>query len=416
MGHPNGFEGEFRMTVLRASIKIAILTTVGVLFPWLDQARAQTWPVCGVADTYPGSSWNLDEAADYGWNPDKLSTAKAVFESLDSAAVMVVHRGRLIASWGNVAEKFNAQSVRKSLINSLIGITIDQGLLDINSTLKELNINDNNPELTELELTATVRDLMLSRSGIFHSALYEVGSWQQRRAELAIEKAEAGNDKYSPGDYWIYNNWDFNALGSIVEIITDDQIGHLFDRYVASHIEMQDFVPMDVEYTTKDSRTEQHFENWSEHRAYIFNISTRDLARYGLMYMNCGRWMGQSVVPESWVLESIEGVDTNLGRPSEKSDFAFGGWGYLWQVDRDDFRRYENLGVSEPTYMGTGSRGHVIFIMPYLNLVIVHQVATAAGVSFDVQYERATQGSPSVSHVDIQRLFSAIMAAHPKNQ
>ena len=146
-------------------------------------------------------------------------------------------------------------------------------------------------------------------------------------------------------------------------------------------------------------------------------ISTISQAlRFGLMYMNCGRWMGQNVVPESWVLESIEGVDTNIGRPSDKSDFGFGGWGYLWQVDRDDFRRYENLGVSEPTYMGTGNRGHVIFIMPYLNLVIVHQVATAAGVSFDVQYKRAKQGSPSVSHEDIQRLFSAIMAAHPKNQ
>ena len=404
------------MSVLRTSIRFAIFTAVGLLSLWLDQATAQTWPVCGVADTYPGNSWNLAEAADYGWNTDKLSTAKAEFDSLESAAVMVVHRGRLIASWGNVAEKFNAQSVRKPLLNSLIGITVDQGLLDIDATLKELNINDTKPALTELEQEATVRDLMLSRSGIFHSALYEVGGWQRRRAELAIEKAEAGNDIFSPGDYWIYNNWDYNALGTIVEKVSDDQIGYLFDTHVASQIEMQDFVPMDVEYTTKDSRTEQHFENWSEHRAYVFNISTRDLARYGLMYMNCGRWVGQNVVPESWVLESIEGVDTNIGRPSDKRDLGFGGWGYLWQVDRDDFRRYENLGVSEPTYMGTGNRGHVIFIMPYLNLVIAHQVATAAGVGFDVQYERATQGSPSVSHADIQRLFSAIMAAHPKNQ
>jgi CubicO group peptidase (beta-lactamase class C family) len=404
------------VSVLRTSIKFAIFTAVGLLTLWLDQATAQTWPVCGVADTYPGNSWNLAEAADYGWNTDKLSTAKAEFDSLESAAVMVVHRGRLIASWGNVAEKFNAQSVRKPLLNSLIGITVDQGLLDIDATLKELNINDTKPALTELEQEATVRDLMLSRSGIFHSALYEVGGWRRRRAELAIEKAEAGNDIFSPGDYWIYNNWDYNALGTIVEKVSDDQIGYLFDKHVASHIEMQDFVPMDVEYTTKDSRTEQHFENWSEHRAYVFNISTRDLARYGLMYMNCGRWMGQNVVPESWVLESIEGVDTNIGRPSDKRDFGFGSWGYLWQVDRDDFRRYENLGVSEPTYMGTGSRGHVIFIMPYLNLVIAHQVATAAGVGFDVQYERATHGSPSVSHEDIQRLFSAIMAAHPRNQ
>jgi CubicO group peptidase (beta-lactamase class C family) len=400
----------------RTVIKSAILTAVGLLSFWPNQVTAQTWPVCGEADTYPGNSWNLAEAADYGWNPDKLSAAKAVFDSLDSAAVMVVHRGRLIASWGNVTEKFNAQSVRKSLLNSLIGITVDHGLLDINATLKELNISDTKPALTELERRATVRDLMLSRSGIFHSALYEVGSWQRRRAALAIEKAETGSDTYGPGDYWIYNNWDFNALGTIIEQVTDDQIGYLFDTLVASQIEMQDFVPMDVVYTTKDSRTEQHFENWSEHRAYVFNISTRDLARYGLMYMNCGRWMGQHVVPESWVLESIEGVDTNVGLPSNRSDFGFGGWGYLWQVDRDDFRRFENLGVSEPTFMGTGYRGHVMFIMPYLDLVIVHQVATAAGVSFDVQYRRATQGSASVSHEEIQRLFSAIMAAHPKNQ
>lgn len=390
------------------------LAAIGLILLWCDIALANEWPSCGVAETFPAESWQLVGAAEHLWDATKLTTAKGLFESLDSAAVMVVYRGHLIADWGDTNQKFTAQSIRKPLISSLIGLEIENGDLRLDATLEELDIDDTRPNLTEPERQATVRHLLLSRSGIYHPALYEVGRWKRVRASMQAQKTEDGDDIFGPGDIWVYNNWDFNALGTIVENVSGESVGQLFEEQIASRIHMQDFEAQDVAYTSKDSRTEQHQQNWSEHRAYVFDISTRDLARYGLLYLNCGQWEETPVVPESWVLESTVGVDTRIGRPEEHRNTRFGDFAYLWQVDRDGSRRFTDLKTRQPFYMGTGSRGHVLVVMPYLDLVIAHQVATTGGIGLEAQQRRGTEGSPSVEYEDIQRLITAILVAHPQ--
>jgi len=327
---------------------------------------------------------------------------------------MVVHRGRLVASWGSVAERYTAQSVRKGLLSSLVGQLVGKKKLRIDATLAEMAIDDSSPPLTAGERQATLRDLLMSRSGIFHSALYEVGGWTRERKALAKQEAEAGTDLYPPGAFWIYNNWDFNAVGTIVERAAGEEIGPLFLRRIAAPTQMEDFRASDVEYTTSDHPAEQRFGNVSDHRAYVFNISTRDLARYGLLYMNCGRWAGRQVIPESWVLASITGRDTREGRGPDQLRTGFGDYGYLWQIDRPGARNFDTLTTREPYYIATGNRGHVLAVFPHLDLVIVHQVATVGGVGAEAQMKRAVQGSPEVTDQQIAALFRAIIEAHPE--
>ena len=375
---------------------------------------AAEWPSCGEADTFPAEKWQPTDVSELGWNVDKLTAARALFESLESAAVMVVHRGNRVAEWGDTAQKFTAQSLRKSLINSLVGITIEEGHLRLDETLEELDINDTKPALTDSERNATVEDLLLSRSGIYHPALYEVGGWKRLREVIHEDKQGRNDGTYDAGNYWVYNNWDFNAVGTILERASGENIGLMFNDRIASRVKMQDFEPSDVAYTTKESRAEIFLGNWSEHRAYVFDISTRDLARYGLLYLNCGVWESESIVPETWVLKSIEGVDTSEGRLPDYRDTGFGDYGYLWQVDHEGSRRYKYLDAREPFYMATGNRGHVLLVMPYLDLVIAHQVATVGGIGFEAQKKRAEEGSSTVDHKSIQRLVAAIIAAHPE--
>jgi CubicO group peptidase (beta-lactamase class C family) len=374
------------------------------------------WPACGRVSSFPHAEWRQADPSRHGWDEAQLARAEAMFEASDAAAVMVVHRGRLIAQWGRVAERYTAQSVRKALLNSLVGQLADDGRLGLDQTLADLGLNDSDPALTEAERQATVRDLLMSRSGIFHSALYEVGGWTQARRALAEEERAAGRDLYGPGAYWIYNNWDFNALGTIVEQASGEEIGPLFERRVAAPLGMQDFRAQHVEYTTRDHPAEQRFNNVSDHRAYVFDISTRDLARYGLLYLNCGRWRGRQIVSRDWVRQSITGRDTREGRPADRTDTGFAGYGYLWQIDRPGLRRFSALQTREPIYMATGNRGHVMFVMPYLDLVIAHQVATIGGVSAQAQMRRFQEGSPEVSEQAIGALAAAIVAAHPQGR
>ncbi|MEZ6030673.1 MAG: serine hydrolase [Hyphomonadaceae bacterium] len=371
------------------------------------------WPACGHVDTFPVADWGAANPEQSGWDLDALARARAAFEGQDSAAVMVIHRGKLVAAWGDVAARYTAQSVRKALLNSLVGQLVGEGRVGLDQTLAELGIDDVSPPLTEAEKQATVRDLLMSRSGIFHSALYEVGGWKKLREQMAADELAAGADVYPHGATWIYNNWDFNALGTIVEQVAGEEIGPLFARRIAAPTGMQDFHPGDVAYTTADQMAEKRFGNVSRHRAYVFDISTRDLARYGLLYLNCGQWGGQQIVPRDWVLASIVGPDTNKGWPVRLRPTGFGEYGYLWQIDRPGARRFSTLHTRAPSYFATGNRGHVLGVFPSLDLVIAHQVATVGGVSDAAQMKRAVEGSPEVAEDQIAALFEAIIKAHP---
>ncbi len=392
-------------------MKSVCLGVVAVGFLGIAGAAAEPWDACRNVEQYPGVEWRLQEAPD--WDGEALLNAKSRFEVLQSASVVVVHKGRLIADWGDSAERFTAQSVRKGLLNSLVGILVDDGRLSLDDTLADLGIDDIDPSLTANERQATVRDLLHSRSGIFHSALYEIGGWKRLRTRLAEEKKAEKAERFAPGAYWVYNNWDFNALGTIVEQAAGQSIGAFFDQAIASPIGMQDFSPADVEYTTKDHPAEKHFENVSEHRAYMFNVSTRDLARYGLLFLGCGKWRSEQVIARDWVLESLDGVHTRVGRAVDELETGFGDYGFLWQIDRPGSRRYDGLATREPAYFATGNRGHMLAIFPYLDLVIAHQVGTRGGVAMEAQIKRATQGSPEVTHDEMVSLFMAIIAAHP---
>ena len=145
-------------------------------------SESYTWPTCGDVSELPGKSWGAEQTS--GWDKAKLAEARSLWETLDSAAVTVVHQGRPVALWGNVDRNYTAQSVRKALLNSLVGSAVSKRKLALDNTLEELGIDDTRPALTQEERQATVRDLLMSRSGIFHSALYvnvmRVGARVQR--------------------------------------------------------------------------------------------------------------------------------------------------------------------------------------------------------------------------------------------
>jgi CubicO group peptidase (beta-lactamase class C family) len=86
--------------------------------------------------------------------------------------------------------------VRKSLLNALVGIAVDRRQIDHDATLGALGIDDNAPSLSAMEKTATVRDLLEARSGVYHPALYE----KRRMAELRPPRFS-----HPPGTFWYYN-------------------------------------------------------------------------------------------------------------------------------------------------------------------------------------------------------------------
>ena len=348
------------------------------------------------AHPVPGEKWPSADPGD--WNKDLLDSARLTFDDLDSSALMVIHQGNLIVDWGATDQKVNVASVRKSLLNGLFGIAWDAGIIDLNSTLAELNINDTDPVLTPSERTATIEHLLLSRSGVFHPALYDAG-WYKNMPDRGT---------HDPGKFWIYNNWDFNTLGSIFEQSTNRTIHDAFNEYFAEALQMQDFDLEDVSYETRDNLSERFRGNTSDHRLYLFKISPRDLARFGLLYLNKGKWGDQRVLSEAWIEKSTKGLETNF-----ESRRFLTRYGYLWWIDKGEQRRFKLKNETSKIIFATGARGHYLMIAPDYELVIVHGTSTPRGASSWDQIARRFFGAPNVQDWQFTGLLEQLMAAHP---
>lgn len=326
------------------------------------------------------------------WSREQLDAALRFADSLDTSALVVLHKGQTIVDWGDTDARYNGQSMRKSLLSALYGIAVARGQIDLDATLADLGIDDTGG-LTPQEKTARVRDLLMSRSGVYHSALYEVDSNKKMRPARGSKKR---------GEFFYYNNWDFNVLGTIYERATKSTIGAAFERELAKPLGMQDFRADDVVYLTKDSLSEKMLHSDSNHRAYVFMISARDLARFGQLYLNHGVWNGRQILSRDWIARTFS------GRPA-LGDTEYG---FLWWI-YPNAQMLKDAGLPPATvYAARGYRGHRLYVIPSLDVVIVHRVATG-GVGMLAQIKRRLFGSGEVEGEDLNKLMAMILRAHP---
>jgi CubicO group peptidase (beta-lactamase class C family) len=299
----------------------------------------------------PKSKWKImKNPAKHGWSPEKMKAALDFAQASGSSALMVVEDGVIVGESGDIAQKISSYSVRKSLISALYGIYSSEGLLDINQTLEQLGIDDNPPSLTKEEKQAKIVDLLRARSGVYHPVDFET---------QYMIKIRPLRGSHPPGRFWYYNNWDFNVLGTIFEQNTGLSIGEAFYRRVAVPIGMQDFKPEDVYYMDGPI---------SMHRAYHFEITARDLARFGLLYLRNGRWGNKQIVPEAWVEKN-----THADEMIRWHDADAGGYENLWWLEYKGVHLYGN-GLPMGTYAASGAGVHLVMVIPSRRLVVVNRV------------------------------------------
>ncbi len=295
---------------------------------------------------YPDAAWQQYAAPEEaGWSSARLAKARKFADNIGSSEVMVIDNGAVVAAWGDVARRYRCHSIRKSVLSALYGIQVENGDINLNKTLAELNIDDLPPSLTDAEKQARIVDLIRARSGIYHPAAYEP-AWMKARPARGL---------FAPGEPFRYNNWDFNTLLTIFEQETGSKMFEDFRDRIAGPVDMEDFRLRDGYYRLEP-------EN-SEHPAYPMRLSARDMARFGLLFARQGHWRGQQIVPVAWVEEST--------RSHSRASFGRG-YGYMWWVLGGSLKRYG-------TYAALGSGGHVLAVFPKLDVVIVHRVNTYRG-------------------------------------
>lgn len=261
-------------------------------------------------------------------------------------ARIIMHGEEVIFADGPTDLIMNTHSMRKSIMGLMYGIAVDKGLIDLDKTLAELGIDENTP-LTEQEKTATIRDLLMFRSGIYLPAAGEHDNQITDRPN---------RDSHKPGEYFFSNNFDANALGTIFVQETGYEIGEFMEEFLAKPLGMQDFsaenVIMGSPWFMPSADT--------RHPHYHTYMSARDMVRIGVMVAQGGRWNGKQVVSEEWIKLSTS-PHSDL-RDNHIPYTRYSHFGYLWWIREQD-----------GTIWTDGYGGHFMAIDPERDLVLIER-------------------------------------------
>jgi CubicO group peptidase (beta-lactamase class C family) len=297
-------------------------------------------------------------------------------EALPTTAFLVLDQGQVVLDHGATTAPSFLASARKSVLSVLYGTAVADGTIRLDATLDELGIDDIGGLLPQ-ERRATVRDLLTSSSGVYHPPATIAGP---------EEKAPARGSQ-RPGALFLYNNWDFNALGTIFQRCTGRSVFDALAEDLAAPLGFDDFDPGRQRLLGRP--------DVSEHLAHHLFLSARDLGRLGAMLLLHGRWDRRQVVPASWVAQSTSiQVDRGAGAQLD--------YGYLWWLPR-------LLGGG--SFLAIGNFGQYLLCVPP-GLVIVHLRA----VPDDIVLARSQGAKPpapidSVSPQQFMKVVRAVQAA-----
>lgn len=333
----------------------AVCALVAALLVALDAGQQQA---PSIFPDVPDREWHsIDNPESVGVSSKQLGALRQWLESLDTTALMVVVGGRSLFTYGDLTHLSYLASVRKSVLALLYGRYVENGTIALDRTLAELKLTDVGG-LMPREREASVQHLLTARSGVYHPA-------SNGGDDLAHAPPRGSQ---TPGTKFLYNNWDFNAAGGVFEQLTGKDIYDALATDLATPLGMQDFDR--ARQVKSGNLSVSHFA------AYPMWLSTRDMARVGLLALRGGRWGDRQIVPRDWVRRT-----TTLVTPHQDMDQLFAdspptvgrwGYGYLWWV--------WDGSPSDPlagAFTAWGVGGQYITVVPQLDMVVAHKTDTA---------------------------------------
>ena len=276
----------------------------------------------------------------------------------DTLSLIVVHRGEIIheryAEGIDASTRTRTWSTAKSMLSTLIGMLVDEGRMALDEPLgfdwlPEVRASEEDPRNR-----ITLRHVLNMSSGLYpvdsFGMEYVTGSGLAYWAGASSnEGARRRGLVREPGTFWDYENYDtLLAVFAMKQTLGDDQTyaefprRALFDRIgmrntLASTDRFGDFILSSQVYT-----------------------NARDLARFGLLYVQGGVWEGERIVSEDW----IRFVRTPAPATAETGN-QYGGQFWLVPDDRTD--------VPKSAYSTSGNRGQYVIIVPSHDTVIVRR-------------------------------------------
>ncbi len=304
----------------------------------------------------------LMKLPDSFYTVDTIIQTKDYLEHLRYEALMVLKNGKVVYEnyWNGLQknETHHVFSITKSMLSIVVGIAIDDGLIESKDDL----IIKYLPQFSDTWYKdVTIDDCLDMVSGIKWEDDKAMGAnfmwkwgWNLTTAEKFLMNTESWHE---PGEKMIYNSMDPLIIGLVIKsVIGDRTIPEYFQEKIWEPLGAEDdayfafFNKNDIEQT------------WGG----IF-ASTRDLAKVGQLYLQEGEWNGKQIVSKSWVDQSFTAHrETTMPTFNESLRFKYDtyGWGYnnYWWIPDD---------TNGDEIFAWGTIGQTIYINRQMNIVVV---------------------------------------------
>ena len=256
----------------------------------------------------------LAAASEWAFDRTTYGTNEQVTLSL-----MVVHKGQIVleryAEGVDYLTKTRTWSTAKSIAATLIGTLVDQGTLSLDEPLGIDWLPRLRSQETDPRNAITLRHVLHMASGLYpvdNGLEYATGSGLSYWAGASsIKGARSRALIREPGTYWDYENYDtILAVYAMKKALGSDQAYLEYPRKALfDKIGMRNTIP-GVDRFGDFIMSSQIYTN------------ARDLARFGLLYLNRGTWNGERIISEEW----IEFVRTPAPATDVRNNFYGGQW------------------------------------------------------------------------------------------
>jgi CubicO group peptidase (beta-lactamase class C family) len=325
--------------------------------PTSTPSTAPTAASSAAAGAYcPTAGWRISTPEEQGMDSGELAEMLAVIreKKMDIHSLLIIRNGYLVneSYFGgyDANRKNNMQSVGRSFTGTLIGIALDKGYIDGT----DHRVLDYFPERTfanldEQKKAITMEDVLTMRSGLE----WREGSGDLEETMQSKDWPQSLLDRpvvAPPGSTWNYCSGCSHILSAILQKVTGMNTQDFAEQYL--------FKPLGI-FAGK----------WMTDPAGLafgaggFNLTARDMAKLGYLYLRNGQWDGQQIVSVDWVKRATQryaSVDEHFG------------YGYHWFT-------VTSLG-GHTGYAALGGGGQIILVIPDLDLVIVTTANTEESI------------------------------------
>jgi len=309
----------------------------------------------------PNVDPNLLQAAS-NWAFDRPSNQQVTI------SLIVVHQGRIVheryAPGFDMHTRTRTWSTAKSIAVTLIGMLVDDGRMHLDEPLDiewlpRVPAAEHDPRRA-----ITLRHVLHMCSGLdpvdSFGMEYATGSGLAYWAGASsVEGARRRGLIREPGTFWDYENYDtLLAVYAMKQALDSEEAYHAYPR-----VALLDRIGMRSTLLSTD-----RFGDFILSSQVYTNA--RDLARFGLLYLNGGTWDGERLLSQEW----IDFVRTPAPATNERGSFYGAQW-WLVPEDRDD--------VPIGAYSTAGNRGQFVIVVPSHETVIVRRGLDYGRQGFD---------------------------------